>query len=110
MKTFNYFLIFGLASMFFVGCQKNNDSVGEFSGYKLLNQYSNNYVTVQFRRDMLGASVDLPIGPTTQKINGANTSLRGRLKWSSENSVLISSGNDAIWIPRESILLIQISE
>jgi hypothetical protein len=67
--------------------------------------------TVQFRRDALGASANLPVPPTTSSINGANVSVGGKFSKMNEDWVVLKGGNKGeIWIPRSVILLIEVGE
>ena len=72
-------------------------------------------VVVQFDRSALGAAANLPISPTTGSINGAVTSLSGKLHSITEEWVIIEQSTAAtngtlrkkFWIPRDKVLLIQ---
>ena len=65
--------------------------------------------TVQFRRDALGASANLPVPPTTSSINGANVSVGGKFSKMNEDWVVLKGGNKGeIWIPRSVILLLEV--
>ena len=67
------------------------------------------YCTVQFRRDALGASADLPVPPTTGSINGAEVCVSGKFSKMNEDWVVLTEGNGGeIWIPRSMILLIKV--
>lgn len=68
------------------------------------------YAKVQFRRDLLGAHAELPIAPTTSSINGAETSISGRIKGVNDEGVLLDSGQRIYWVPKESILLLDIKK
>ncbi len=60
---------------------------------------------VQFRRDLLGTSRDLPVPPMTDSMNGAETSLSGRfLRMDDEWIVLERNDNEQVWVPREVVL------
>ncbi len=62
---------------------------------------------VQFQRSLLGASAALPIPPDTSAINGADTSIGGTLKGVSNHGILLDGEHgEAIWIPREVVLLV----
>ena len=63
--------------------------------------------TVQFKRNALGGA-SLPVLPTTNTINGAVVSISGTLKKIDKDAVIISDGTTTYWIPKDSILLIQI--
>ena len=68
-------------------------------------------VVVQFDRSALGAGASLPISPTTNKQNGAETSLSGKLIHASADWIQLEAvtpqGTRTYWIPRSKILLIQ---
>tara|TARA_R110002096_G_scaffold163342_5_gene330881 strand:- start:3876 stop:4121 length:246 start_codon:yes stop_codon:yes gene_type:complete len=64
-------------------------------------------VRVQFRRDALGAAATLPIGPNTSTINGAETTLVGKLLEVNSSSIVLEESNRQKWIPREVILYLQ---
>jgi len=67
--------------------------------------------TIQFRRDVLGVARDLPVPPTTNSINGAETSVRGTLLRSDEEWLVLQIGSGGAtretWIPKQLVLLIQ---
>ena len=63
-------------------------------------------VTVQFRRDALGASLALPIGPTTDSMNGASVNLKGKLLAVNKNWVVVQDGANTHWIARPNVLLL----
>lgn len=60
---------------------------------------------VQFKRDMLGASADLPIPPMTDGINGASVSISGKFVHISDQWVVLESQQVQTWVPRENVLL-----
>ena len=62
---------------------------------------------VQLRRDVLGAKAGLPIPPTTDVYNGAEVSLSGELIQISTAGVLLERSGGQVWIPSESILLLE---
>lgn len=62
--------------------------------------------TVQFRRDALGAAAALPVPPTTDSINGSETSISGTLRMATEEWVVVHTGKE-IWIPKSVVLLIK---
>jgi len=72
-------------------------------------------VTVQFDRSALGSAAALPVSPTTVSINGATTSLRGKLlradsQWIQIEETPPEQGGQAkkiFWISRSKILLIE---
>jgi hypothetical protein len=62
---------------------------------------------VQFRRDALGSSgVTLPIGPTSDGVNGAVVSLNGKFKAMDKRWIIVQDerGERDFWIPRDMIL------
>jgi hypothetical protein len=73
--------------------------------------------TVQFRRDFLGTSRDLPVSPTANTIGGSETCVRGRLMAVTDEWVVLAYavpvGNKPLerefWIPRNVVLLIDIA-
>jgi len=62
---------------------------------------------VQIRRDALGAKAGLPIPPTTDVFNGVEVCLTGELLKITESGVLLERTGEQIWIPSESILLLE---
>ena len=62
---------------------------------------------VQFRRDALGSSgVTLPIGPTSDGVNGATVSLNGKFKAMDKRWIIVQDerGERDFWIPRDMVL------
>jgi len=72
-----------------------------------LSQMVGETVRVQFRRDALGAAAPLPVSPTTGEINGASTTLVGKLTKAEPSAILVEADGRLNWIPREVILLVQ---
>jgi len=72
-------------------------------------------VIVQFDRASLGSGAPLPVPPTTEGINGASTSIRGKLLTADSQWIVVEKTKPAqtgqsietFWIPREKVLLIQ---
>ncbi|MDG1491581.1 MAG: hypothetical protein P8R43_06785 [Planctomycetota bacterium] len=64
------------------------------------------FVTVQFRRDALGAAHTLPIDPTTHVFNGASTNLQGELVSLDADWVVVREGDNTHWIARPTVLLL----
>ncbi len=91
------------AVMTLSGCGWDDDDVVQPPCGKKVN------ATVQFRRDLLGASADLPIPPTTDGINGASVSVAGTLMLVNEQWVVLEQGDKELWIPRDNVLLIKIN-
>jgi hypothetical protein len=62
--------------------------------------------TVQFRRDALGAAASLPVSPMTDGINGADVTVAGTLKHTSDEWVVLDRAGKELWIPKSVILLL----
>ena len=75
----------------------------------VLSKWIGQNILIQFRRDALGAGRELPISPDTDEINGASTSIVGKLIAVSETSVVIQRKDDPHWVPRETILFIRVN-
>jgi len=79
-------------------------------------------VTVQFRRDVLGAASDLPISPLTPGINQRRFIISGQLVAVNQEAILLRTNEGGaytvngvspprlLWIPKSSILLIDYHE
>lgn len=63
-------------------------------------------VTVQFRRDHLGAAASLPISPETNSMNGAGTNLTGVLVALTPEWVVLDVKERRHWIARDSVLMV----
>ena len=79
----------------------------------LLSEWIGQNIKIQFRRDALGAASNLPISPDTDEINGASTSITGRLMSVSDSEIVIMRSKRKQEarphsIPREVILFIQV--
>jgi hypothetical protein len=65
---------------------------------------------VQIDRRILGASRELPVSPTTSAVNGADTSVYGKLVKVDRLGLTLQLGTEEearyIWIPQSSILLV----
>lgn len=72
-----------------------------------LAQWVGKNIRVQFRRDALGAGAPLPISPTTGEINGASTTVVGRLIKVESSEIVIGPEERPKWIPREVILFVE---
>ena len=62
---------------------------------------------IQFRRDALGSSgVTLPIGPTTDGVDGSVVSLNGKFKAMDKRWIVVQDerGERDFWIPRDMVL------
>ena len=98
-------MIFGVLGM--TGCESKTPSTR--SSTNRICPEAGAYCTVQFRRDALGASRDLPVPPTTGSINGAEVCVSGKFSKMNENWVVLTESNGGeIWIPRSMILLIKV--
>ena len=68
-------------------------------------------VAVEPSGDALGAARDLPVPPTTDNINGAETSVHGKLVRSNEEWLVLQVGDGEAsretWIPKQLVLLIK---
>lgn len=62
--------------------------------------------SVQFRRDLLGATMDLPISPMTSSIDGAQVNVHGTLVDINAEWVILDRSGTTLWIPRENVLLL----
>jgi hypothetical protein len=98
-------MIFSVLGM--AGCESKTSSRSSTNG---ICPKAGAYCTVQFRRDALGASRDLPVPPTTGSINGAEVCVSGKFSKMNEDWVVLTeSKGGEIWIPRSMILLIKVS-
>ena len=104
-------------------CVRSVDSSVDYDYEAYLAPKPGTMVTVQFRRDALGAASNLPISPTTGSINGARVSIQGNLVAVNQEAVLLLSmeGHSRriidgipqprlLWIPKSSILMIDYHE
>ncbi len=99
-------IILGVLGM--AGCESKTPSAQ--SSTNRIYPKAGAYCTVQFRRDALGASANLPIPPTTGNINGAAVCVTGKFSKMNEDWVILTEGDSReIWIPRSVILLIKFS-
>ncbi|RME96107.1 MAG: hypothetical protein D6766_01545 [Verrucomicrobia bacterium] len=64
--------------------------------------------TIQFRRDALGAAAKLPVPPRADSINGAETSITGRLKQFTTDWIVLDVGGKEVWIAKSVVLLIEV--
>jgi hypothetical protein len=72
-------------------------------------------VVVQFDRNSLGAAAPLPVSPNTRSINGAETSLEGKLLKVSDAWIVLQTGANqdkpsivrTFWIPVQKVLSIR---
>ena len=63
---------------------------------------------VQFRRDALGGSSNLPIGPMVDRSDGATVSLNAKYKAMSKDWIVVQDESGDIWIPCSTILLFKV--
>lgn len=108
MKTYSLMIIVLASTLCCAGCVKSS-SPQEASGVQKSAAISlpdqGSHCTVQFRRDYLGSSRELPVAPTTSSINGAEVSVSGRFLRSDEEWIVLTNSNQELWIPRSVILL-----
>jgi hypothetical protein len=62
--------------------------------------------TIQFRRDALGAAASLPVGPMTDSINGAETSISGKLLRVTTDWLVVERNGKDVWIPQSVVLMV----
>ena len=65
--------------------------------------------TVQFRRNLLGAASNSAISPTAGAVNNVEFSVSGTLSQVTDGWVILSAGQRDYCIPRENILLLDVS-
>lgn len=63
-------------------------------------------VTVQFRRDALGAAASSPVPPFSGMHNGAETSVSGKLKNVTPEWIVLDRNGSETWVPKTAILLL----
>ena len=63
---------------------------------------------VQFRRDTLGGSSKLPIGPMVDGVDGTTVSLNAKFKAMSKDWIVVQDESGDIWIPRSTVLLFKV--
>jgi hypothetical protein len=69
------------------------------------------FCTVQFKRNALGGGAALPVSPLTNVSNGAEVSCGGKiLSVTREGLLLEMDGSRHLWIPMDSILLVDLPE
>lgn len=69
------------------------------------------FCTVQFKRNALGGGADLPVSPLTNVINGAEVSCGGMILSVTQDGLLLEmDGSRHLWIPMDSILLVDVQE
>lgn len=62
---------------------------------------------VQFKRDILGQSAELPTPANTESINGAEVQLTGKYLGVSDEWVIIEQDGEEIWIYKPNILYLK---
>lgn len=108
MKTDSLIILVIASTLCCAGCVKSSypqeaSGVQKSTATSLPDQGT--HCTVQFRRDDLGASRELPVAPTTSSINGAEVSVSGRFVRGDEEWIVLTNANQELWIPRPVILL-----
>jgi len=94
-------LLFLFIGFLFIGCSSENK----------VDINSGDYCKVQIKRNILGASTKLPISPTTENINGAQTCVKGKfIKDTGKFIVIEKNSHQNCWISKENILLIQVNK
>jgi hypothetical protein len=63
-------------------------------------------ITVQFKRDALGAAASSPVPPMSGMHNGAETSIAGTLKNVTPEWIVLDRNGSETWIPKTAILLL----
>jgi len=104
MKSRIYLLLATCLTLLATGCGQSNQSGMDTTE---LSQWLGDNVRVQFRRDALGAAAALPISPKTGEINGASTTIVGKLVKVHSSSIVIEESQRRKWIPREVILFVE---
>ncbi len=99
----------GLGLSILTGCERTPETESAKPSPHALSEYIDRPVRVQFRRDTLGASANLPIGPRTTSTNGAETSLSGKLVRVVDEDIVIEEDRRLKWIPREVILYVELN-
>lgn len=102
-------LICGM-SMMIIGCSSDIRESESTHYPDPLMDYVGKTVTVQFNRNDLGGAADIPVSPTTDRINGAETSISGMLKDVTEEAILVKHVSKMFWIPKDSILLLELPD
>jgi hypothetical protein len=97
-------LSFGILTLLLAGCDR---TASRHTLDSEISAWIGETVRVQFRRDALGAAATLPISPNTSTINGAETTLIGKLIEVHSSSIVIEEADRQKWIPREVILFVQ---
>jgi hypothetical protein len=104
MKSHISLLLAANLALLATGCSQSHQSGMDTTE---LSQSLGDNVIVQFRRDALGAAAALPISPKTGEINGASTTIGGKLLQVHASSLVIEEGQRPKWIPREVILFVE---
>ena len=101
-------LLIIIAAIGLAGCSSESSALEKWEGEE---------VSVQFRRDFLGSG-STAISPTTDTINGAMLSLRGKMTEASREGIFLNARYQVnagsgpfqekeVWIPAESILMVE---
>jgi hypothetical protein len=99
----NILLLFVVAVLVITGCHQGKQSSKSSTELEIGTEY-----LVQIRRDMLGAGAPQPIPPLTGNINGADVCVGGKLSKIDDEWIVLEQGNEKVlWIPRQSVLLIE---
>jgi hypothetical protein len=105
-------LLIGLVASVICGCNidvGNGPGAGAAAGIpKALKEQIGKACTVQFRRDALGAAMDLPVSPTTGGINGADVTVAGTLEAVDNEWLVVKSGSQGLFIRQSAVLVIQV--
>jgi hypothetical protein len=97
-----------LMASILAGCK--SDTPTDMTSSELAKWIGKN-VTIQFRRDALGAAADLPISPTTGSINGAEVTVNGNLLNVDATGITIGiyQRPNSRWIPKDVILFVELN-
>jgi len=68
------------------------------------------YCVIQFRRDFLGASADMPVTATQSIVGEAEVGVGGTLRKMTAEWIVIESQGRDLWIPRASILYMDVTK
>ena len=73
-----------------------------------LRQHVGTFLTIELKRDALGASSNVPVSPCTDTMNGGKVSLTGRLIQVERGAIVLQAveGKPTYWIPEDAILMV----